>query len=289
MKSQNESPGTRSVLVIHPRLSAYAGGELLALWTCKILQQMEYHVTLVADVFEPSRVEEVYGMGEVLTKCRQIQMPRPHKRMPFHLEILTRLLYVVRLAKFAKSLNAMDFKFVLSTQSSIFSFPGKRLYHFVYGIEDLFRYPIPLIAAPGARVGRLKRLYLYFLRSIYRRLAPPPLPNWFFADGLNLLKQLQRIGYSNSSFFYPPSRVFKPRLPKKNQVIQVSRVVPEKRIEVLFEIARKLPSYKFILVGKNLGAERNLNPGYYEKLFSKRPRNVSYIEIPIIQNAELLE
>lgn len=289
MIESTELSATKKILIIHCKLSPYAGGELLALWTCKILQEMGYAVSILSDVFEPSRAEEIYGMGDVLARCLHIQLPEPQRRSLLHFEVLSRWLYVFKLASFAKSLGKMDFDLVLSTQSSIFSFPGKKLYHFVYGIEDVFRYPIPLIVKPAMTMGSLKKWYLYLLRSLYKLLAPRPLPTWFFADGLNLLQQLQGLGYRNSSFFYPPSRVFKPRLPKKKQIIQVSRIVPEKRIEMLFDVARKLPQYKFILVVKDLSAQRRLNPGYYDRLFSTRPRELSYFETPIIQNPGLLE
>ena len=275
--------------MIHCKLSPYAGAEFLGLSTCKILQEMGFRVSILSDVFEPSRAEEIYGMGDVLGRCTHIRLPEPTSHLPFGLDYLIRVLHVIRLAKFSRVLNREDFQLILSTQSSIFSFPGKRLYHFVYGLNDLFRYPIPLIVPPYPRPKRFKSLYLYILRTIYAWLAPAPSPTWFFVAGRNLNDKFRQMGYQNSSFFFPPSRVFKPKIPKKNQVIQVSRISPEKRIETLFELARRLPQYSFILVGKNPSAQRVLHPGYSDKLLSNVPPSLNYIETPIVKHPELLE
>ena len=282
-------PTRRSALVIHCKLSPYAGAEFLGLSTCKILQEMGFHVSILSDVFEPSRAEEIYGMGDVLGRCTHIRLPEPTLHPPFRLDYLTRILYVIRLARFSRVLNQKDFQLILSTQSSIFSFPGKRLYHFVYELNDLFRYPMPLIVPPYSRPKPFKSVYFYLLRALYARLAPRPSPTWFFVAGPNLNHQFRSMGHQNSSLFFPPSRVFEPKIPKKNQIIQVSRISPEKRIEMLFELARRLPQYSFVLAGKNPSAQRLLHPGYSDKLLSKVPASLDYIETPIVKNPELLE
>ncbi len=279
----------KEALVIHCRLSVYAGAEYLCLYTCKILQDLGYHVNLVSDVFDPPKVEELYEMGKVLSKCTHIRMPKPVTRLPSKVLALERLLYTVRLARFANSLSKMDFAIVLSTQSSIFHFPGKRLYHFVYEVTDLFCYPMPLVKGAAPRGKPAKRAYFALLRTLYSPLAGSPTPLWYFVTGHGVLQRLRQMGYHNSSFFYPPSRVFKMKLPKERRIVQACRIAPEKRLEFLFETARRLPHYNFYLAGKNLPADRQSNPGYAERLFAKLPSNVTYAETLIHDRPELLE
>lgn len=264
--------------MVHCKLSVYAGAEYLCLYTCKILQDIGYHVNLVSDVFDPSKVEQLYEMGKVLSKCRHIRLPEPGTKLPPKLLALERLLYTVRLARFANSLSRMDFAIVLSTQSSIFHFPGKRLYHFMYEVTDLFCYPMPLVKGALPRGGPAKIAYFSLLMTLYTALAGTPGPLWYFVAGRRALNRLRRMGYNNSSFFYPPSRVMEMKQPKVKQIVQASRIAPEKRLEFLFETAKRLPSYKFYLVGKNFPVHRRSNPGYAERLLAELPPNVTYVE-----------
>ena len=86
---------------------------------------------------------------------------------------------------------------------------------------------------------------------------------------------METLGHKNSSFFYPPSRVLDVK-PKVKQIVQSSRIAPEKRIELFFEVARKLPQYKFYLIGKDLPVHRLSNPGYAKQLLAMLPSNIVY-------------
>ncbi len=279
----------KEALVIHCKLSIYAGAEYLCLYTCKVLQSLGYHVNLVSDVFDPSKVEELFEMGNILSKCTHIPLPELKTKLPSKLLVFERLLYTVKLARFAKSLSHADFAIVMSTQSSIFHFPGKKLYHFVYEITDLFRYPMPIARGSILRGRPPKRAFYYLLRTIYTALAGSPSPTSFFVTGRRGLSILQNMGYRNSSFFYPPSRVHTPGLPKLKQIVQASRIAPEKRLEFFFETAKKLSSFEFLLVGKNLPADRRSNPRYAEQLLAELPPNVTYVEATMREHPELVE
>jgi glycosyltransferase involved in cell wall biosynthesis len=273
----------REALVIHCNLSIYAGGEFLCLYVCKVLQELNYHVSLVSDVYEPSKVEELYGMGDVLARCTHIPTPRPLTHMPSIVLALNRLSYAVRLAIFANQLKRNQYDVVISTQSSIFSFPQKRLYHFVFEVMDLFRYPMPLAKGSVVIGTWSKRTYLKLLGILYRILAGSPAPLWYLVSGRGSLGSLKEKGYTNSSLFYPPSRVVAMKLPKKKQIVQASRIAPEKRIEFLVDTARRLPQYRFFLVGRNLRTQQASNPGYAQRVLSNLPTNLSYVEATLRQ------
>ncbi len=281
--------GLKEALVIHCKLSIYAGAEYLCLYTCKVLQSLGYHVNLVSDEFNPSKVEELFEMGNVLSSCSHIPLPELKTKLPSKLLVLQRLVYTAKLARFARSLSLGDFAIIISTQSSIFQFPGKKLYHFVYEITDLFRYPMPIARGSIQRGPLPKRAFYHILGAIYTALAGRPSPSWFFVTGRRGLSILQNMGYRNSSFFYPPSRIRTPRLPKLKQIVQASRIAPEKRLEFLCETAKKVPQFKFLLVGRNLPADKRSNPGYSEQLLAKLPPNVTYVETTVREHPELVE
>jgi glycosyltransferase involved in cell wall biosynthesis len=279
---------TKEALVIHPVLSVYAGGEFLCIYLCKILQGFGYHVTLVSDVFEPSKVEDLFGMGQDLSHVHHVQSPQPHN-VPRFLLPLDRLLYTMQVARFANKLEEQNFDVIFSTQSSIYYFPGRKLYHFVYEITDLFNYPMPLARGSSPSGGRAKRTYFRILKLVYGALSGQPIPDWFFVTGQKVLQSLKRSGYQNSSFFFPPSRVFEVRLPKERRIVQACRIAPEKRIEFMFEVAKRLPNLSFVLAGKNLAQNKRSNPGYGQRLLQKRPANVTYTETLIRDNPDLLQ
>ncbi len=283
--------------MIHPSLYWYAGGELLCFHVCKALQDLQYQVTLASDIFSPADAERIYGMGGVLERCQHKDIPR---FSPILRSVLTflqgpqRIVYSVRVKTLLSRINA---DVVFSTQSSPFFIPGRQQIHFVYGgVRELFGYPAPPRPLPieGASPARrfVRTLYNWGLEQVKTRFLDryPPNPTMFLATGSRIVNDLKQIGYLNSSLVFPPCRtVFRPSLPKRKQVIQLARVTPDKRLECFFEIAKRLPQYRFYLVGRNPQELRSKHPRYSEELLSKVPRNVSYIEGLTRERASLLE
>src|SRR3989442_13563674 len=104
----------KEVLVIHCKLSIYAGGEYLCFCACKTLQDLGYHVNLLSDVFEPAKAEALFGMGTVLSKCTHLRLPRISVNLNHGRLALNRIVYTIRLARFANLLSKEDFDFFLS-------------------------------------------------------------------------------------------------------------------------------------------------------------------------------
>ncbi len=68
-------------------------------------------------------------------------------------------------------------------------------------------------------------------------------------------------------------------------MIQVTRLIPEKRVEIFLEAARRLPEYRFILLART-------KPGLeaYARTIEKRiPANVVYLKTTLGQAPHLLE
>ena len=256
----------------------------------KTLLEAGYDTYLASDIKDSQAVEQIYGLGKVLEQVHHVPLP------PFN-PVLNRFLAFQRLfyARKARNYFEKEWDIVFSTQSSIFSVTRSPLYHFIYDMVDLFSYPEIPFASPHAIPilgghGLHWKVYYFLLKQAKRILLPQdPKPRKFLALSNKLRDDLQRNGYENAETLYPPCPLdFKPR-PKKKQVLQVTRIVPQKRLEWFIEIARRLPQYRFIIVGRDTPILRKLNPRYREELFLKKPDNVDYVESPIRDCPHLLE
>src|SRR5256712_9268746 len=274
----------KRALVIHPILSIYMGGELLCLQVCRALLQADYAVALYSDANDPAKAEEIYpGMGQVLSRCRHIPSNTKHRSIP-GIAVIKDFKDIRKTESYFYEL-APDVTFC--TQSSPFHVPS-RLYHFIYHGTDLFQYSASYLSSSFPRQKlphgyiTLKKGLNDFLRNILRVKLPSP--DWYFALSPSILERLRRDGYRNSSLIFQPCTQFQPRQ-KKEQVIQVTRLIPEKRVEIFLETARRLPEYRFILLART-------KPGLeaYARDIEKRiPANVVYQNASLGQRPHFLE
>lgn len=267
----------KRALVIHPRFYVYGGGELLCLYVCKTLQEEGYEVELACDVFDPAAIMNIYGfkMAEVMSRCKHIPIPTFKPFLP-KLLVYQRLMYAKGIEKMILShSNSADV--IISTQSSMFS-TAKPMSHFVYDMVDLFAYPAPLASldkmSKGGKMAAWRKIYYATFRLIRTKRKTAH----FFALSNNVLRDLKVAGFHDSSLIYPPCESpFKPK-PKSNMVVQVTRIVPQKRLEMFIEAARRMPEYDFYIVGRDNPILQRFNPGYSKKLFHDSPENLIRIE-----------
>ncbi len=274
----------KKALVIHPILSTYTGGELLCLHVCRSLLRAGYEVTLFSDTNDPAKAEQVYpGMGQVLARCSYISSLTSHKSIP-GIAVIKDLKGIRKSeALFAKTKPEVTF----CTQSSVLHVPS-RLYHFIYSGAELFQYStaysssaFPRQKLPHGYV-RAKRTLNNLVKRILK--VEPPNPDWYFAISPGVLERLRDKGRWNSSLLHPPCAQFPPR-EKKNQIIQVTRLIPEKRAEIFLEAARRLPKYHFVLMART-------KPGleaYAQNLQNRMPSNVTLVKSSLREAPHLLE
>jgi glycosyltransferase involved in cell wall biosynthesis len=290
----------KKALVIHPWFPVFGGGELLCLYVCKTLQDNGFQVSLVTDIFDPDKAEAIYGMGSVMRKCRHIPVP---EFKPFHPPIARVNLYAVQRIFHTRRVKNLikdeDADVVFSTQSSVFlTRGGLPAYHFLYNITDLFAFPSSLSEEAIKRyfgekakgLGFRWRMYYWGLSRIRNTLLGKPDPKIFFALSQQVFEDLRGRGFQNSVMIHPPARlnVFHPK-PKKKRVVTACRIVPPKRLEDFFEIARRLPEQEFLIVGRDSPDLKTLYQGYSENLMKNRPDNVKYVEAALRDVPELLE
>lgn len=263
----------KTAMVIHESLRFLGGGELVCLSTCFALQTLGYRVKLVTDVFRQDEVESVFGMGEVLTKCEQVSFPEFGRDL-LRLRPVIGLYYAERSKRFLKKLD-YDIAFVTRDLSRPRILPEGQLFRFVYETSQLRHF------WENYRFG-LKFMW----RALYGRhrsslslLALSP----------RIVQELARFGYPSAELVYPSyGRGFRPQT-KKNQVVYVTFLAPQKNVGHFLEIARRLPRIKFYLVGRDTRQMNQLYDGYAERILAERPKNVEYVETRIRQAPEFLE
>ncbi|OLD12932.1 MAG: hypothetical protein AUI93_02005 [Crenarchaeota archaeon 13_1_40CM_3_52_10] len=280
---------TKNALVIHPQMSYYAGGELLCLYVCKALQEVGYKVTLACDVFSPADAERFFGLGSVVRQCNHRKVALFSPMFPYF-GSLQRIPYAM---KMRTMLSKTDADVVFSTQSSSFYIPKRKLFHFVYNILDLFGHPPGSnLSGPENSKKPIKKPFYFLLHQIRRLFWDrySPTPAIFFAVGSLVLQDLKEKGYENSNLIFPPCRTsFKPKLPKKKQVVQYTRILPNKRIELFSEIARLLPQYPFYIVGRTPPERSGVNYEYSQRIMRELPRNVTFVDALTREKPDLLE
>ena len=277
----------KEALVIHPQMSYYAGGELLCLYVCKALQEAGYHVTLACDVFKPLEIDRFFGLGSVVQNCKHKKIATFSPIFPF-LVALQRFPYAIKMRTLLSKTKA---EVIFSTQSSSFYIPNKRLFHVVYNARDVFNYPLGSNLSSPTSSKPIGKPYRFLLRQIKRLLLDPytPKPTIFFAVGSLVLQDLVQQGYRNSTLLFPPCRTtFRPEFPKKRQVVQFTRIIPDKRLELFLEIAQRLPQYPFYIVGRT-SPQSGVDREYSQKILRSLPGNVTFVEALTRERPDLLE
>src|SRR5438445_3397820 len=218
-------------------------------------------------------------MGDVFDVVKHINVTDFHPLVPRFL--------VAQRSEFARNTRIMLAEegaasdVVFSTQSSIFTTENPNVYHFIYNTGDLFAYPSGNWKLPPLSYETpLYKAHYYFGMKAYHRLflKGQPKVREFLSLSHYCQYHLQRMGFQNSSFIKPPVQLdkFTPK-PKKKQVLQVTRIVKQKRLEWFFEIARRLSEYSFIIVGKDQRILGKRHDDYFNELMTKKPPNVEYV------------
>jgi glycosyltransferase involved in cell wall biosynthesis len=260
-------------MVIQNSLRSLGGGELVCISTCLALQNLGYRVKLVSDRFEPEEIEAAFGMGEVMRECEHIKFSQLGRKLSRISSVPG--IFLAWRSKLILAKQRADIVFVTRDPRRPDILPNRPLFRFMYELDQLkdfwenYHYPMR---------------FLY--RALYAKDGPP---TTFLAVSTSLAGQLKREGYPITELVYPSyGRGFRPRL-KKNQVVQVTFLAPQKRIEDFMEIARRLPECRFYLVGRDTESKNRIYGGYAKSILDQRPDNVEYVEARIRRVPQILE
>lgn len=241
--------------------------------TCQSLQNLGYKVQLLSDTFRPYEVELAYGLDPILDKCERVRLPdfRPELK---RLSSFGAILYSRTSRRFLENLDT-DVTFVTQAPSWPVVLPNRNVFRFVYEIDQMRNF---------------WESYRWSLRWVWRVLVGNNLSGTtLLALGPSVLRDLQRGGFRNSILMPPAYGIpFRPR-PKKKQVVYVTFLAPQKRIDDFIEIARALPQYKFVLLCRDTQTMNEIYKGYAKRILAEVPDNLQYVESRVRQAPEFLE
>ena len=244
------------------------GGERFALYCADVAVRGGHEVTFVSETFDRAKCEALFGFPELFEQVRRVTISSFRPTIPRFL-LYQRLPYYQR--KIRQSVSGeTGFDLVLSTQDIGFvprmRAPIVQYCHFTELLTHLESDP----SSP------LWKQYYRPARMYYRKrasLIDALLTNSEFTRG----SIMQKWG-RDAEVVYPPCPIemYDSTAAKEDLAVTVGRVVPEKRLERFSEIARRLPDYKFIVIG----SVQRPNVEYYERLSKAAPVNLSFMVSP---------
>ena len=253
---------------------------------------MDFDVTLLTLDYDAEKVKKAFHFSESVTLSSAEKLPKFKPLLPKGMAF-QRTLFAKAERKRTRDIYR-EYDIIFHTQAGHFlGPPERRTFNVFYDPSDLLliqkisESDTNTTSGPPARPW--KRPYYFFLRQLSNNDDQDIRGAWNIPLSKALEELLEKSGYRHSRYIYPPCDMsFRPR-PKVSRIVQVTRIVPHKRLEEFMEIARRLPHYKFLIVGSISETERHLNPGYAERLLKQLPSNVKYVETRIRDSPELLE
>jgi glycosyltransferase involved in cell wall biosynthesis len=265
------------VLVIHPRMSVFGGGERVAVNSIITTLNRGHEVLLLSEEFDVAAFEDFFACQGLFKKIRRITYPN-FRPVAGRAVLYQRLLY--HQWRVRSSLPKTEgFDMILSTQD----------------VAYLPRADVPIVQ------------YCYFPEYFVHLESNPSSPLWktyywpatmFYHKRVGLIDRLLSTSnftrgfvrekwHRESTTLYPPCPI---ELyndlngPKEDLVVTVGRVVPEKRMDLFLEMARQLPMVKFAIIGS---ATRD-QESYLRHLREIAPPNASFVMSPLRKVRDVL-
>jgi glycosyltransferase involved in cell wall biosynthesis len=270
-------------LVVHPRFSVYGGGEYVCLNVIKALGEMGYAVTLASIDYDREEVEKAFRFG--LGNIEGIKFSGFHPWFRRGLAF-QRVLWSRRIAADLAKVSS-DYDLIFHTQTSYLVGGGIPAFNIFYDPSDMLIIERNLqgYLANGVHRGPYYAMLKRIAGNVASIRSACNIPL-----SLQLERQLERFGFRHTPYLSAPCDMrFRHDREKKGYVFQMTRMVPQKRLEEFLQIASLLPSTRFVLLGSVSDKERELYPGYAEKIVSLSPENVEYVEDRVWNRPELLE
>ncbi len=265
------------VLVVHPRMSIWGGGERVAIHSMLAALKDGNEVTFLSEEFDTSRFEDFFGCNGLFRKVSKLSFPK------FNPISGIGLLYQ-SLRYYQKQFRKIPL--------------AKDRFHLVMGTQDMGY--TPTTDSPVVQ-------YCYFPEYFGHLESRPSSPLWklyykpaqiYLRSRVRLVDQLlsvsnytrdfvRRVWSRDSTTLYPPCPIAQYeslRVEKENLAVTVGRIVPEKRMHIFEEIARKLPPWKFAIIG----SVSDHNSAYYDFLRKHAPPNLSFVLSPLRKVREML-
>src|SRR2546422_1989233 len=265
------------ILIVHPRLSVMGGGERVAIHSIKEALREGHEVYLAAEKFDIEAFEDFFGVKGLFKQVRMLTYP-PFQPFVRRAVLYQRLVYnQMRLRNIVSTRPWFDL--ILNT-AEVANHPSTRSPSVQYCY-----FPEYFGHLQSAGVHGLWELYYKPARIFYRSRVNRI--NRLLAVS-NFTRDLVKMKWGReSTTLYPPCPIElynDLHLPKENLVVTVGRLAPEKRMGLFLEIAHRLPTLKFAIIGSIAPEKR----WYFEGLNATAPDNLSILVSPLRKVKEVL-
>lgn len=259
-------------------MSIKGGGERVLIHSILAGLNSGQQISLLSEDFDTDSFEDFFGCKGLFEEVDRINYP------PFKPLSKKSLLLYQRMAYHQKRIRK-----ALGQKSHL---------DLVLGTQDI-EY------IPNAKVPVVQ--YCYFPEYFAHLEASPSSPLWklyygpasrFYRNRVERVDRILAVSDYTKNFItakwnrtsetlYPPcpTEVYSSsENSKEDVVITVGRVVPEKRMHLFIEMARRLPRYRFVIIG-SLEASGS---AYYDSLKKDSPGNLSFVLSPLRKEIALL-
>jgi len=265
------------IVVVHPRMSVMGGGERVAIHSIKEALREGHEVYLATEEFDVDSFEDFFGVQGLFENVRLLTYS-PFRPIIRKAVLYQRLIYhQSQLRKIVSKRRGFDL--ILNT-AEVANQPAARLPAIEYCyFPDYFSH----LESNGR--SRLWELYYWPAQVFYHDRVSRVDCLLAVSD---FTRQFVRERWGReSTTLYPPCPIdlySNLHVQKRDLVVTVGRMAPEKRMGLFLEIARRLPSIEFAIIG----SKAKEGESYYDGLRASAPSNVSFIIAPLRKVCELL-
>jgi len=255
------------VLVVHPYMKVYGGGEKVCLHIVKALIEEGHNVNLMCQPVKLSALESFLGANisrKNLYYMNMRAMPsaefKPKMRIFSVYERMMRHTILKYCLK--RKIGNIDIEFL--TQDVALSCDiGEKKIAYVH-----FPNYSPRLDKAGYRSKLVWKIYYAPIEAYWKSKIDDV--DLFLCNSEYTKNAIKERWGKEAIVVYPPVDIdrFKRAPSKEKFVVTIGRFVPEKNYEMVVEVAKLLPDVKFVIIGRKQDAT------YYEKIESIKPANL---------------
>jgi glycosyltransferase involved in cell wall biosynthesis len=259
-------------------MSIMGGGERVAIHSMLSGQKLGWHITLLSEEFDTRRFEDFFGCDGLFERVKRIAYPEFKPKLYPGFLLYQRLYYYQK--QFRKLLNRRsEFDLILGTQDvGYVPTTNVPIIQYCY-FPEYFRHLKSATSSP------FWKLYYEPARVFYRGRVQ--LIGKFLAVSDFTRGFIKQVWNRDSITLYPPCPVQLydyDNTTKENLVVTVGRIVPEKRMHILAQIAKVLPKFQFAIIGSTSSQDTS----YFQHLENLAPRNLTIIQSPLRKVKDVL-
>ena len=279
------------VAVFHALFSELGGGEVFAINLGRALSELGFNVDFYSFELNP-RFHSI--LGDVLGRLVLLKKP---SYLEFLEDLSTgrlvrfrRLLLYKYLAKILSDISH-NYDLTIDTQSNIPYITDISYIHFPARIDYVlwgFRSPRKTLI--------LRQAYNFLLNRLIKQLCKLGRPKLILTNSSWTAKWVVKAygDIAPINILYPPVDVeyfseVVDRYPRENIIITISRFTPEKKLDSIVDLAKRVSNYEFVIVGTTSKYSRYVIKNIIDKVRRLKVKNLRiYTDIPRSELRELL-